>query len=364
MKASGVAGRVALVVASVVVSLVVLEVACRLVRGGPDALAHWPNLARGLIIEAGDGYGCSYVDDPQLGWALPRHCRSASYNVTDGIRETPSAMPPTGSPTGPPVLVTGSSFAMGDEAADGETWPAYLQGLIGRRVVNAGVSGYALDQTVLRTEEIAPRLRPVVVIVSFTAGDIWRNEQSVAYSREKPYFALVDGHLELRNVPVAPSPRPPPLPLAARLLGRSELAHEIVERLFIRDGWYYEEVQAMPSGSGPAVSCLLMQRLAKLGATLGTPVVVLAQYGRGVLTAYRAYKAKAIRDIGTVLRCARDAGLVAFDLAEPLKPAVEARGLDAMFRAEHHTPEGNRVVAELVQQELVRRHLLSPNGER
>jgi hypothetical protein len=354
--ASGLAAHIALVVASVLVSLVVLEVACRLIRAGPEALAHWPNLARGQMIETGDGEGCSYADDAMLGWALPRHCRSATYNVTDGLREKPSAEPPAG----PPVLVTGSSFAMGDEVSDNETWPAFLQGLIGRHVVNAGVSGYALDQTALRTEEIAPRLRPVAIIVSFTAGDIWRNEQSVAYSREKPYFALVDGHLELRNVPVAsPARKPPPLPLAARLFGRSMLAREIVERLAIRDGWYYDEVQATVPGSGPAISCLLMQRLARLGM----PVVVLAQYGRGVWIADGTYKADALHDIATVLGCASEAGLIPFDLAEPLKAAVEARGLDAIFRSEHHTPEGNRVVAELILQELVRRHLLPSTGD-
>jgi len=355
IKASGLAGRIALVAASVLVSLVVLEVACRLVRGGPGALAHWPNLARGRIIQVGDA--CSYADDAQLGWTLPAHCRSPNYNVTDGLREGPPGTPPAGSP----ILVTGSSFAMGDEVADDETWPAYLQGLTGRRVVNAGVSGYALDQTVLRTEAIAPRLAPAVVVVSFTAGDIWRNEFSVAFSREKPYFALVDGRLELRNVPVAkPVRRQLPLPWLARLFGRSMLAQEIVERLALENGWYYDEVQAMPPGSGPTISCLLMQRL----AGLGRPVVVMAQYGRGVWIAEGAYKAKAMHDIGTVLGCARDAGLVPFDLAEALKPAVQALGLDAIFRAEHQTPEGNRVVAELIQQELVRRRLLAPNGER
>jgi hypothetical protein len=328
-------------------------------RGGPAALAHWPNMARGQMIETGDGTGCSYADDARLGWALPRRCRSARYNVTDGIRETPSST--AAGAAGPPVLVTGSSFAMGDEVADGETWPADLQGLAGRRVINAGVSGYSLDQTVLRTEQLAARFGPALVIVSFTAGDIWRTEQSVAFSRGKPYFAVVDGRLELRNVPIAPpSRRPPPLPLAARLLGRSMLAQELVERLLIGDGWYYEEVRAMAPGTGPTISCLLMQRL----SGLGLPVVVLAQYGRGVLTARRAYRAKALVDIATVLGCARDAGLVAFDLAEPLKAAVEARGLDAIFRSEHHTPEGNRMVAELVLQELVRRQLLPANGER
>src|SRR5262249_10940305 len=126
------------------------------------------------------------------------------------------------------------------------------------------------------------------------------------------------------------------------------------------DGWYYDEVQAAPSGSGPDISCALMGRLAQLGL----PVVVLAQYGRGVWIADGAYRAKALHDIGTVLDCAGAAGLIPFDLAQPLKPAVDARGLDAIFRREHHTPQGNRLVAELIQQELVRHHLLAPDGER
>jgi len=129
------------------------------------------------------------------------------------------------------------------------------------------------------------------------------------------------------------------------------LAQESVERLLIDGGWYCEEVRALPGDSGLALSCPVMQRL----GGLGLPVVVLAQYGRGGWNARRDYRAKALGDIGTVLGCARDAGLVAFVLAEPWKAAVEACGLDAFFLSEHHTPEGNRVVAEPVQQELVSR---------
>jgi len=153
---------------------------------------------------------------------------------------------------------------------------------------------------------------------------------------------------------------PVPIPAAARVLGQSMLAAEIVERLAIRSGWFYDEVQAMPSGSGPTVSCLLMARL----AGLGVPVLVLAQYGRGVWEADAGYKARALRDIHTVLGCADSAGLIPYDLAEPLKPVIEARGLDALFRIEHHTPEGNRIVAELIQRELERRRVLPQTAAR
>jgi hypothetical protein len=59
-----------------------------------------------------------------------------------------------------------------------------------------------------------------------------------------------------------------------------------------------------------------------------------------------------------VLGCASEAGLIPIELSEPLKPAIEKRGIDALFRTDHHTSEGNRVVAGLIMQELARRHLL------
>ena len=59
---------------------------------------------------------------------------------------------------------------------DDEAWPAYLQNMIGRKVVNAGVSGYAFDQTVLATEKLVPKVKPLFVIASVTPGDIQRAE--------------------------------------------------------------------------------------------------------------------------------------------------------------------------------------------
>jgi hypothetical protein len=59
-----------------------------------------------------------------------------------------------------------------------------------------------------------------------------------------------------------------------------------------------------------------------------------------------------------VLRCAQEAGLIALDLAPPMKAAIDARGQSALYRGEHNSPEGNRLVAELLASELMRRHLL------
>ena len=362
-KATGRVASIALVAGAVLFSLVVLELGCRVLSRGPGALVHWPNFAAEMMgIDDGS---CNYVSDSRLGWTMPPNCSTPSYDTdANGFRRVP--VPAAAAALAqPPVLATGSSFTWGHDAADGETWPAFLQEQSGRQVLNAGVSGYSLDQTVLRTEQGAARLKPLVIVASFTPGDVWRTELSLAYSREKPYFAVTrdagkdaakdagEGRLELRGVPIAPHPRAP-LPTAARWLGWSALANEIVERLAIRDGWYYEEAQAVPPGTGETISCLLMGRLARLGV----PVMVVAQYGRGYWEADAAYRARARGSSAGVLGCAAAAGLAAFDLAGPLQAAIEARGLSTLYGSEHHTPEGNRTVAELIYRELVRRNLL------
>ncbi|CAN5154755.1 hypothetical protein BH10PSE6_BH10PSE6_01630 [soil metagenome] len=349
----GLAARVALVAASVLISVVVLELGCRLVRMGPEGLVHWPNIARERMSNAENGAdSCTYAYDAQLGWTSPPSCASAGYNIdAEGFRRT-SAGPAV---TQPPVLVTGSSFAKGDEVADDEAWPAYLQGMIGRRVLNGGVGGYSLDQTVLRAERIVPQAKPMMVIASFTPDDVRRTELKVAWSRDKPYFTTAGGRLELQNVPVPGRPGARvPAPIAAHVLGWSALADLAADRLSIFDGWYYDEVQGAPRGSSAEISCLLMQRL----AALGVPVMVVAEYSRGHWLADAAGKARDFARTRPVLACAEKAGLIPLDMAEPLKPLMTKHGIDAMFRSDHHSAEGNRATAVAILHELAGRHLL------
>jgi hypothetical protein len=47
-----------------------------------------------------------------------------------------------------------------------------------------------------------------------------------------------------------------------------------------------------------------------------------------------------------------------------LKAVVDARGAGALYRSDHHSPEGNRVVADLVMRELVNRRLLTQTADR
>ena len=47
-----------------------------------------------------------------------------------------------------------------------------------------------------------------------------------------------------------------------------------------------------------------------------------------------------------------------------MKVVIETRGLDALYRTDHQSAEGNRVVAELLMHELVRRGLLASTAGR
>ncbi len=351
------AANCVLVALSLVASLLVLEVAWRLINSGLAGLAHWPNLARERMSLAADGSGtCAYAHDPTLGWTLRPNCTSPDFNVdADGFRRQPPPGPGAG-PLGP-ILATGASFTLGQEVKDDESWPAYLQGDIGRPIVNAGVSGYSLDQTVLRTEALVARLRPGLVLVSFTPGDIRRSELKVAWSREKPYFAVVDGTLDLRNVPVPGYDHAPvPVPPMSRLIGWSTLADEIARRLGLYIGWYYSEERAVPAGAGETAACLMMKRLARLDAT----IVVIGQYGRTYWDGTPEVRHNQERVMGKVLGCAMQAGLRTIDLLAPLRPIVEAQGVPALYASDHHTAAGNRIVADILKAELARQGLPAP----
>ncbi len=98
--------------------------------------------------------------DPELGY-IPRPGASNfgpdRVNVDDeGLRKNGNLV----TPPGPPILAVGDSFTWGSQVGDDQTWPAYLQAMFARRVLNAGVNGYGVDQIVMRAERLVPSHRP------------------------------------------------------------------------------------------------------------------------------------------------------------------------------------------------------------
>jgi lysophospholipase L1-like esterase len=349
------AARIALVFGSVLFTLVVLELGTRLVVRGPKALLTWKNIVlderRGIVRQ---NIGSRFTADPMVGYIQRPGFQSALIHYdANGLRVMPPL--PPGAIDAPPILATGDSFTQGDEAADDETWPAVLQQRLGWRVVNAGVAAYGLDQTVLRTEQLAAELKPAAIVVGFIADDIKRSEMSRTWGAPKPYFALrSDGDVELRNVPVpaAPDPRDT-LGFWERAFGWSVALEIFLELKGWRYEWVIDHERATPRGTGEKLACPLMRRL----AGLNIPTLVVAQYDIYVWQDAE-FGAEQRRLSRIVLECAEKAGLATLDTYDTIAQAVRERGRGTVYRTWHPSPDGYRLIGDSIAEEMQKRGML------
>jgi hypothetical protein len=240
-----------------------------------------------------------------------------------------------------PILAVGDSYTYGEEVSDGDAWPAQLQRLTGRRVLNGGVSGYGFDQIVLRAEQLTASHRPSTVIVSFIADDVRRTEMRRMWWRDKPWFAIKDEKLTLQGVPV-PNRTRLPLPIRHRM---EQVLIELPPELQQLLGYH---IRVHPAGSGSEISQRLVGRLARLQSRYRVEVIVLAQYGR------QAWMGKAFADADrfltrAMLERATSLGLATLDTFQRL--ATESRPRD-FYGNSHMNARGNLSIATLVAARL------------
>lgn len=333
-------GRGTLILLGVVVSLLVLELGLRTWSWG--YLFAWPNFvldARTVLAERDGG---RYTYDERLGY-LPRPGYTA-LGITieaNGLRNT-GALPPG---IDAPILAVGDSYTFGDEVGDNETWPAQLQRLTGRAVLNAGVSGHGFDQIVLRAEALAPFYRPDAIVVAFIADDIRRIEMRRLWSADKPYFDLDKDTPILRNVPVPPRSAPnATLSFWQRTLGYSFLFDFVMRRLDLLHDWFGDHLRVHQPGTGQQIACRLTERLANLQQTSGARVLVVAEYDPVVWTDAR-FADEQRRTTEALLGCARNSGLATLDSYRAIADSGDPKQLYVLW---HMNEEGNALIARLI----------------
>ncbi len=345
--------RLTLVLGSILVTLLVVELVCRLMRG-PETLLHWQNIVLASRIDvARHNLGDRFVYDPLLGFVQrPRYSSPDQHYDDEGFRVMPP--PPADAGDGPPIVATGDSFTQGDEVKDDQSWPADLQAILKRKTINAGVAAFGFDQTVLRTVQLAERMKPSLMIVGFIGDDLRRAELKRAWGVEKPYFERHGDEVVLRNVPVPPSPNPAAtLSIWNWLLGWSVAFDSFLEF----KGWQYEWVtdhaRVLPRGEGEKLACPLMQRL----ALLGVPIVVVAEYDFYVWV-NDEFGAEQHRKSQVVLKCAEQAGLAAVDTYPAMAAAVRKSGVRSMYGSWHPNVAGYRLIADQIAAEVERKGML------
>jgi len=245
---------------------------------------------------------------------------------------------------GRPILAVGDSFTFGDEVEDGETWVARLEEILDKRVINAGVGAYGIDQAFLRAELLLDQYEPDVVLLSFVSEDITRTEYAYyPYGRGwKPYFTYENGALTLRNVPVPQGPAPAssrPLQPLRRALEYSLLADAVFDRI-ARRWWRDLPVVRRIHRDGEQVSIDLLARLdAFTKARRGRFIAIaLATNGR-------------IGDnarLPSLVTRARARGITILDLSTETLRLRPNQLQDLFLPGGHYSPAMNRAVAERI----------------
>jgi GDSL-like Lipase/Acylhydrolase family len=341
--------RIWLVLGSLLLSLLLLELGLRAWDG---YLSKWPNFVLGARTVLAEREKSRFVDDPLLGY-VPRPSYTAggvSFDA-EGFRRTGDV---TAATKGGPILAVGDSYTYGDEVTDTETWPAHLQALTSRRVLNGGVSGYGFDQIVLRAEA-GTEQHPSAIVVSFIADDIRRTEMRRMWGAEKPYFDLQGSGLVLRNLPVPSRPDPrTTLTFWQRTLGYSYLFDFILRRLDLLYDWFGDHVRVHAAGEGEQIACRLTSRLQELQRVTDSRVLVVAQYDP-IVWQEPDLAAEQQRMTRALLACARQRGLDVLDSYDALAAWSGKDGPRGLYGLWHMNDRGNALIAKLVATALASR---------
>lgn len=341
-----------LAVASILIALGMLEAAARVWGAEPVLrIADY----RGSTLDV-YRLGLPVQHDSLLGW-IPQEGFAGSENrwhtrvtiLDHGVRSNGDAA--DAADQSRPILTVGDSFTFGDEVSDSETWPAALERITGRRVVNGGVFAYGLDQSFLRLVSLLPTYEPTTAILSFIPEDIPRTEFAVALNAPKPYFAVAGDSLVLRNTPIAPAVGSRRPRFVTRALGHSYLAHRVMMRIapswWLQGGYRWNEAET--GFDGTAISCLIARRLGEIAREDQFEAFVLVQDKK--VSSLDQPSVAALVD--SVLACVDREAVRVIDVRHALR-AIAQSDPDryATFFENHMTAAGNAFVAEQIADAL------------
>ena len=292
--------------------------------------------------------------DPITGWVNKAGLSSSSMNTIQfGIRKNRPSQ--TELPQKRGILVVGDSFSAGSQVNDDQTWPSYLENIMGVPVNNAAVGGWGIDQMVLREELLADELLPNIVIIGTQEEGILRVGYS-AYGAPKPYFTEGE-NLEIHNQPVPMSQNGGQSNQFINILSHSFVIAQVLG--FIDNNYWYSNTNqnfVKTNVDETKVSCQLLKRLKSHNERLHIRTVLVLQYSGSATNASGMPQSLFSLDVA---QCARNLGIETVDTFSKLRNL--ARENEAEFNKlfvipppeyGHMSAVGNQLVANMVAEVL------------
>ncbi|HNP62259.1 MAG TPA: hypothetical protein PKM72_15535, partial [Nitrospirales bacterium] len=244
--------------------------------------------------------------------------------------------------SGTKVLTVGDSFTFGDQVNNSQTWPACLAQKTGHKVLNGGVGGYGVLQSVLRAEQEVAKHGPFDTIIwSITVGaDSRRARLMVRSNFPKPHIATVEG--KTRMVPPMDFN---PSPDFMWLLGYSViLQRHLLPILQKRWNFEYDGRYEIPGRNAAEIEDIIdftFQQYAKLTGTKRK--VILLQYGQGIFLDEGFERRNNEREL--IKNYGKKYAIEIIDSFDEIYVPERREELWFGYRDHgHHTPYGNRVV--------------------
>lgn len=128
------------------------------------------------------------------------------------------------------VLAFGDSLTQGVGSSRSESYPAFLQGLLDLKVINAGISGETSAEGLQRLEPLLKKHRPALVILCYGGNDMLQklSIKTLEHNLEKMIAMIRAYGAEVLLVGVPkPSILLEPLPLYEALAEKHQLANDL-----------------------------------------------------------------------------------------------------------------------------------------
>jgi len=176
------------------------------------------------------------------------------------------------------VICSGDSFTMGHSVSNDQTWCALLGATVpGVETVNMGMAAYGIDQAFLWYRRDGAALQHDMQIFAFITPDFQRVASGSYGDYPKPYLEVVDGRLEVRNVPIPEMfsliPQRERVRSAVRNLNLVQFGHSLLGRLGVQS--VAPEWRVMDDDGVRRVTARVFEELRDLNAAKGSSLVLV-----------------------------------------------------------------------------------------